>query len=87
MYGYPVESESRDRFYFAEYKQDYNFRNYMDYAINRFDKNNNIFTVEYALKLDMVQHKDSNFPIRNNPFQKISVKVASNRWEDDSYDF
>jgi predicted nucleic acid-binding Zn finger protein len=58
-----VKSESKDIFYFVEYKTDSQFCTCWDYASNRSDKCKHIFAVEYALRLNLVQQIDKKLPI------------------------
>jgi len=68
-----VKSESKDIFYFVEYKTDSQFCTCWDYASNRSDKCKHIFAIEYALRLNLVQQIDHKLPIS----QKTSDGIPS----------
>jgi len=87
------ESSSTDRYYFVEYKDNWNFCTCMDYASNRLDKCKHIFAVEYALRLGLVQSIDRKLPLtQSKKVVTVSSSIDENinkpkSWEADYYDF
>jgi predicted nucleic acid-binding Zn finger protein len=75
-FSFYVKSEFNDRYYFVEYKQNWNFCTCWDYASNRSDKCKHIFAVEYALRLNLVQQIDHKLPICQ--FKKVAASMSSN---------
>lgn len=80
-----VKSESKDIFYFVEFKPNYIFCTCWDFASNRSEKCKHLYAVQYAIRLGLVQQIDHKLPIAQKPIQRQQKKAKS--WEDDEYSF
>ena len=77
--GFYIASESAsNRFYYVEYKDNYNFCTCGDYASNRSDKCKHIFPVDYAIRLNLIQHVEKKLPIsQRNTTTKVEEQYKN----------
>ena len=93
-----VKSESRDIFYFVEYKTDSQFCTCWDFTSHRADKCKHIYAVQYATRLGLVQQISKRLPIAQKQVHKsfihssqmtenFSVNSKPKSYLEDEYDF